>query len=251
MPLVALINETAARMYWQGRNPLGKRFRVGGFDVPLGKAPWRTIVGVVQDVYQYGLDGQRSAQLYFPHAQFPTGFMTLVVKCASDPAQLAAGVRAGIRTVDKDQPLYDVATMDEVMADAMAGRRFSLVLLAIFSWIALSLAALGIYGVISYSVTQRTQELGTRMALGAQRRDILRLVLGQGMAMILAGAGAGAVAALLLTRFLASLLFGVSATDAFAFGGAIAMLMAVGLAACYLPARRAARADPMAALRWE
>ena len=251
MPLVALINETAARMYWQGRNPLGKRFRVGGFDVPMDKAPWRTIVGVVQDVYQYGLDGQRSAQLYFPHAQFPTGFMTLVVKCASDPAQLAAGVRAGIRTVDKDQPLYDVATMDEVMADAMAGRRFSLVLLAIFSWIALSLAALGIYGVISYSVTQRTQELGTRMALGAQRRDILRLVLGQGMAMILAGAGAGAVAALLLTRFLASLLFGVSATDAFAFGGAIAMLMAVGLAACYLPARRAARADPMAALRWE
>jgi putative ABC transport system permease protein len=250
-PQVALINETAARMYWQGQDPLGKRFRVGGFDVPMEKAPWRTVVGVVRDVYQYGLDAQRSAQLYFPYAQFPTRYMTLVVKCASDPAQLAAGVRARVRTVDKDQPLYDVATMDEVMADAMAGRRFSLVLLAIFSGIALSLAAVGIYGVVSYSVTQRTQEFGTRMALGAQRRDILRLVLGQGMAMILAGAGAGAVAALLLTRFLASLLFGVSATDAAAFGGAIVVLIAVALAACYLPARRAARADPLAALRWE
>jgi putative ABC transport system permease protein len=251
VPMVALINETAARMYWQGQDPLGKRFRVGGFDVPMEKAPWRIIVGVVRDVYQYGLDAQRSAQLYFPHAQFPTGYMTLVVKCASDPAQLAAGLRARIRTVDKDQPLYDVATMEEVMADSTAGRRFSLVLLAIFSCIALSLAAVGIYGMISYSVAQRTQELGTRMALGAQRRDILRLVLGQGMAMILAGAGAGALAALLLTRFLASLLFGVSTTDAVAFGGAIVVLIAVALAACYLPARRAARADPIAALRWE
>jgi putative ABC transport system permease protein len=250
-PQVALINETAARMYWQGQDPLGKRFRVGGFDVTMEKAPWRTIVGIVRDVYQYGLDAQRSAQLYFPHAQFPARYMTLVVKCASDPAQLAAAVRARVRSVDKDQPLYDMATMEEVMAEGTAGRRFSLVLLAIFSCIALSLAAVGIYGVISYSVTQRTQELGTRMALGAQRRDILRLVLGQGMAMILAGAGAGAVAALLLTRFLASLLFGVSATDALAFGAAIAVLIAVALAACYLPARRAARADPMAALRWE
>jgi putative ABC transport system permease protein len=251
VPLVALINETAARMYWQGQDPLGKRFRVGGFDVPMEKAPWRTIVGVVRDVYQYGLDAPRSAQLYFPHAQFPTRYMTLVVKCASDPAQLAAGVRARVRTVDKDQPLYDVATMEEVMADATAGRRFSLVLLAIFSCIALGLAAVGIYGVVSYSVTRQTQEFGTRMALGAQRRDILRLVLGQGMTMILAGAGAGVVAALLLTRFLAGLLFGVGATDAAAFGGATVVLIAVALAACYLPARRAARADPMAALRWE
>ncbi len=241
-PPVALINETAARVYWPGQDPLGKRLRVGGFDVPMQKAPWRTIVGVVRDVYQYGLDGQRSAQLYFPHEQFPTGYMTLVVKCTGDPALLAAGVRAQIRTVDKDQPLYDVATMEEVMAEAIAGRRFSLVLLATFSGIALSLAAVGIYGVISYSVTQRTQELGTRMALGAQRRDILRLVLGQGMALILSGACAGALAALLLTRFLAGLLFGVSATDAAAFGGAIIVLMAVALAACYLPARRAARA---------
>ena len=250
-PPVVLINETAARMYWQGQDPLGKRLRVGGSDVPMQKAPWRTVVGVVRDVYQYGLDGQRSAQLYFPHGQFPTGYMTLVVKCASDPAQMTAGVRGQIRTVDKDQPLYDVATMEEVMADATAGRRFSLVLLAIFSGIALSLAAVGIYGVISYSVTQRTQELGTRMALGAQRRDILRLVLGQGLIMILAGAGAGTAAAVLLTRFLASLLFGVSATDMATFGGAIAVLMIVALAACYLPARRAARTDPMAALRWE
>ena len=251
VPMVALIDETAARMYWQGQDPLGKRFRVGGFDMPMDKAPWRTVVGVVRDVYQYGLDAQLSAQLYFPHAQFPTRYMTLVVKCAGNPAQLAVGVRARVRTVDKNQPLYDVATMEEVMAEATAGRRFSLVLLAIFSAVALSLAAVGIYGVVSYSVTQRTQELGTRMALGARRRDILRLVLGQGMAMILAGAGAGVAAALLLTRFLAGLLFGVSATDAAAFGGATVVLMAVGLAACYLPARRAARADPMAALRWE
>ena len=143
--------------------------------------------------------------------------MTLVVKSASDPAQLAAGVRARIRTVDKDQPLYDVATMEEVMAGSIAARRFSLVLLAIFSGIALALAAVGIYGVISYSVSQRTQELGTRMALGAERGDILRLVLGQGMSMILSGAAAGAVAALLLTRLLAGLLFEVSATDAVAF----------------------------------
>jgi putative ABC transport system permease protein len=246
-----LINETAARMYWPGEDPMGKRLRVGGFDIPEEKAPWRTIVGVVRDVYQYGLDRSRTAQLYFPYAQFPTGRMTLVVSCGKDPAKLASAVQTEVRAVDKDQPVSDVTPMEDVMAESMAGRRFSLVLLRIFAGLALSLAALGIYSVISYSVTQRTQELGTRMALGAQRGDIVLLVLGHGIAVILAGAVLGVIGALLLTRLLASLLFAVSPTDAAAFGVAILILITAGLAACSVPAHRAIQVDPARALRWE
>lgn len=249
-PLVALINETAARMYWPGEDPLGKRLRVGGFDLPQDKAPWRRIIGIVRDVHQYGLDRNLSAQLYFPHAQFPTGYMTLVVR-GHDPAALATPLRAQIRAVDNDLPLWDVAPMEQVMAESLAGRRFSLVLLAVFAGLALVLAAVGIYGVISYSVAQRTQELGTRMALGAQRADIFRLVLGQGMTVILAGAGVGILSAMVLTRFLSTLLFGIGATDAAAFAGAAALLVAVAVLACFLPARRATRVEPMTALRWE
>jgi predicted permease len=247
---VTLINETAARLYWPGQDPVGKRLRTGGME-PMEKEAWRTIVGVVKDVYQYGLDANRSAQFYLPNAQFPHDYMTLVVRADSDPARLSAAVLAQIHAVDKDLPLWDVATMEDVLADSMAGRRFSLVLLAVFAGVALALAAIGIYGVISYSVTQRTQELGTRMALGAQGRDILRLVLRQGMTFILAGAAAGIVGGLLLSRFLASMLFGVSGTDVAAFCGAVAVLMAVALGACLVPARRAAKLDPIKALRYE
>ncbi|MFN7994926.1 MAG: ABC transporter permease [Bryobacteraceae bacterium] len=250
-PMIALINETAARTYWQGQNPIGKRLRVSTFDLSQDKAPWRTIVGVVGDVYQYGLDAKRSAQLYFPHAQLPTGDMTLVIRSAHNPSALEPGVQAAVQAFDKDQPLYDVATMEQVMAESLSSRRFSLVLLAAFAALALALACVGVYGVVSYSVSQRTQEFGTRLALGAKPRDLLRLVIGQGMAVVSAGVIAGVVAAIVLTRFLASLLFEVRPTDLAAFGASIALLVGVAALACYIPARRAMRVDPMSALRWE
>jgi putative ABC transport system permease protein len=175
----------------------------------------------------------------------------VALRAGRDPARLSAALLAQIHAVDKDLPLWDVATLEDVLADSMAGRRFSLVLLAVFAGVALALAAIGIYGVISYSVTQRTQELGTRMALGAQGRDILQLVLRQGMTFILAGAAAGIAGGLLLSRFLASMLFGMSGTDGAAFWGAVAVLIAVALAACLVPGRRAAKLDPIEALRYE
>ncbi len=250
-PLVALINETTARLYWPNQDPLGQRIRVPTFGVPFEKAPWRTVVGVVGDVRQYGLDAPRSSQFYVPHAQNPAGYVTLVVRTATDPLALGPALRREVRAVDKDQPLTSIATMEEVLADSVAGRRFSMTLLGVFAAGALGLAAVGLYGVIAYSVAQRTQEIGIRMALGALPGDVLKLVIGQGMALVAIGVALGLAATLAVTRVLESLLFEVSARDPLTFALVPLGLAAVALAACYLPARRALRIDPLIALRYE
>jgi Acidobacterial duplicated orphan permease len=248
-PLVALINETMARELWPDQEPLGKRIKFPGS--VKNPQPWRTIVGVVGDVKQYGLDRKDPMQIYLSEAQYPTQFMTLVVHTSSDPKSLIAAVRSEIHEMDKDQAVYNIVTMEQLLADSISLRRFSMLLLMIFAGVALMLAGVGIYGVISYSVTQRTHEIGVRMALGASRRDIIRLVVRQGMTMTLAGVGIGLVATFALTRVMESLLFGVSATDPATFIIISVVLTCVALGACFVPARRATRVDPMVALRYE
>ena len=242
-PPVALINETMAHQLWPGENPVGKRMRRG--DV------MRTVVGVVGDVYQYGLDSEKTMQLYVPFADDPALHITLVVRGSIDPLRLVPSIRAELREVDQDQPVYGVATMEQVLADSMARQRFSMMLLTVFAAGALLLAAIGIYGVLSYTVAQRTHEFGIRQALGARAFDLLRQVVGQSMKLALIGIAAGMAAAVALTRLLRSLLFEVSATDPMTFAAISGLLMLVALLACYIPARRATRVDPLVALRYE
>jgi len=248
-PLVALINETMARALWPNQSPLGKRIKFPGSE--QNPQPWRTIVGVVADVAQYALDRQPPMQIYLADAQFPASFMTLVVRTASTPAGFTAAVRNEVRALDKDQAVFSIATLEELLGASIALRRFSMLLLLSFAAIALALAAVGVYGVISYAVTQRTQEIGIRMALGAQAGDVLRLVVGQGLRLVLSGVVIGLAAAFGLTRLLGSLLFEVSATDPLTFALIALLLVAVALLACWIPARRAMKVDPMIALRCE
>ena len=248
-PLVALINQTMADALWPGQDPIGKRIKFPGSE--RNPQPWRTVVGVVTDVKQYGLDRKDPMQIYLPEAQYPTQFMTLVVHTSADPRGAVAAVRGEIREMDKDQAVYNIATMEQLLADSIALRRFSMVMLMIFAGVALVLAAVGIYGVISYTVTQRTHEIGVRMELGASRRDIVRLVVGQGMMMTLGGITIGLLVTFALTRLLASLLYGVSPTDPATFVAIAAILAGVALVACFVPARRAMKVDPMVALRYE
>jgi len=248
-PLVALVNQTMAAELWPNDDPLGKRIKFPGSE--KNPQPWRTVVGVVSDVTQYGLDKKPPMQMYLPEAQYPASFMTLVIKTRSAPTALIAAVRNEITAVDKDQAVFNVATMEQLLGDSIALRRFSMLLLIIFAVVALTLASVGIYGVISYSVTQRTHEIGVRMALGAGRRDILKLVVGQGMTLTLAGVALGLGAAFGLTRVMEGLLFGVSATDLTTFVVIALALAGVALGACFVPARRATKVDPMVALRYE
>jgi putative ABC transport system permease protein len=248
-PLVALINQTMARELWPDQEPVGKRIKFPGSE--KNPQPWRTVIGVVGDVKQYGLDKKEPMQIYLPEAQYARPFATLIVHTSSDPRQMIAAVRSEIRELDKDQAVYNIVTMEQLLADSIALRRFSMVLLMIFAGVALTLASVGIYGVISYSVTQRTHEIGVRLALGASRRDIIRLIVSQGMAMTLAGIGVGLVATFALTRVMASLLFGTSATDLATFIIIPVILTGVAFGACFVPARRATKVDPMVALRYE
>lgn len=248
-PLVALVNKTMAEELWPNDEAIGKRIKFPGSD--KRPQPWRMVVGVVSDVAQYGLDRKPPMQLYLPESQFPTSFMTLVVRTSSDPAGMTAAIRNEILAVDKDQAVSKIATMEQLLGDSISLRRFSMLLLVIFSGVAVTLAAVGIYGVISYSVSQRSHEIGIRMALGAGRKDILKLVVGQGMTLTLAGVAVGLAAAFGLTRVMEGLLFGVSATDPVTFVLISIVLAGVALGACLAPARRATKVDPMVALRWE
>jgi putative ABC transport system permease protein len=248
-PMVALVNETMAEELWPGEDPVGKRIKFPGS--PRSPQPWRTVVGVVSDVKQYGLDKKEPMQIYLPEAQYPGSFMALVVRTSTDPQSMTAAIKNEILAVDADQAVYEIRTMEQLLSDSISLRRFSMMLLIIFAALALTLAAVGIYGVISYSVTQRTHEIGVRMALGAGRRDILRLVIGDGMALTLTGIAIGVAASFALTRLMASLLYGVSATDAAIFISIPAILTGVALGACFVPARRATKVDPMVALRYE
>jgi putative ABC transport system permease protein len=244
-PPVSLINETTAQLLWPGEDPIGKRVWSGAGSTK------RTIVGVVADVYQYGLDSEKTMQLYVPHAENAGGNMTVLIRCAVDPLSLVPAVRGELEAVDRDQPIAGINTMEGILSDSMASRRFSMNLLGIFAAIALGLAIIGIYGVLSYTVTQRSQEFGIRMALGARRSDVLRLVVGQGMLRVLAGIAGGLAGAAGLTRVMNTLLFGVRPVDLVTFLGVSLLLTLVALIACYIPARRATRTDPATVLRSE
>jgi len=250
-PPVVLVSETMARRQWGDEDPLGKRLRY--YDPYANReVPWRTVVGVVADVKLTRLDREGAQGLYAPEAQTPSPAMTLVVRTAAgEPAGVVPAVRREIGALDRDLAVFNVKTMDELVADSLLLRRFSMLLLGAFAALALILASVGIYGVIAYTVSQRTHEIGVRMALGARRSDIFRLVVGRGMLLTLAGVAAGLIAALSLTRLMESLLFGVSASDPPTFVAIALLLTAVSLAACYVPARRATRVDPLIALRHE
>ncbi len=244
-PGVVIVNEELARRYFSGQNAVGKRLRLGS------ESPYLEIVGVARTAKYRNLREQPLPFIYIPLAQeYQTG-MTLIVRTASDPALLIPALRNEIRALNKDVPIFAVQTMTEHIGAQLAADRMIAVLLSIFGGAALLLAAIGIYGVMGYSVARRTHEIGVRIALGAERRDIFRLVLGQGLMLILIGAGLGLGLALALTRVLQSLLFGVSATDPLTFSVIVLLLIAVALVACYLPARRATKVDPLVALRYE
>ncbi|HZF38110.1 MAG TPA: ABC transporter permease, partial [Blastocatellia bacterium] len=247
-----VINEAMARRFWPNEDPIGKRLRTG---VNPEQANWQTIAGVVGNVRHLGLDIEPRPEIYFHTLTSPPSSPVVAIRAKSDPRSLVAAVRNVARSIDGDVAIANINTMEKLVAESVAHRRFSMLLLGIFAAIALTLSAVGVYGVISYSVAQRTNEIGVRMALGARSRDLIGMVLKEGMLLALIGAGAGAVAAILLTRLmtgmLSSLLFSVSATDPVTFAGVAVLLGVVSLIACYIPARRAAKVDPMIALRCE
>ena len=246
---VALVNKTMAEQLWPGQEALGKHIALPSDQT--SKQPWRTVVGVVRDVSQYALDQKPPMQMYLAHAQFPTSFNTIVVKTETDPLSLTNAVRGEIRAVDKDQAAFQVTTLEQLLGQSILIRRFFMGLLFVFAGVALVLASVGIYGVMSYVAAQRTREIGIRMALGAQTFDVLKLIIGSGMVLTLAGVAGGVLAAIGLTRLLEGLLFGVTATDRMTFVTVSAGLAAVALIACYVPARRATKVDPLTALRDE
>jgi len=247
-PPVAIVNQTMARRFWPGDNPIGKRFKLAG---PESKRPWLTIVGVVGDIRREGLERQPIAQVFRPYTQDSWRAMDLVARTASDPSALAPALRAAIHAIDATAPVFEVSTLERRLSEFESPRRFQTLLMALFSAAALLLAAMGIYGLIHHSVAQRTQEIGIRMALGAQAGDVVEMVLRQALGLALIGAAAGVIAALALTQTMASLLYGVKTTDLFTFASAPAALLLIALAASALPARKAARIDPMVALRYE
>src|SRR5579864_4040286 len=247
-PNVAIISETLARRYFPNQDPIGKQMRFG---FPPNTNVSREIVGVVGDVRDEALSRNPGPMMYVPFAQAPLYGGEVVVRSSLSAPSVATGIRQAVHSIDKDLPVTDVESFPEALGASVAQERFRTLLLSSFSGIALVLAAVGIFGVISYSTSQRTHEIGIRMALGAQQGNVLRLILGQGVKLVLVGLGAGFVAALLLTRLMASLLFGVSATDPLTFGAVAIALFGVAVTACYIPARRAMRVEPIIALRHE
>lgn len=248
-PGVVIINQTLAERYFADESPIGKRLKVGGANRPRNR--WNEIVGVVGDVKYSGLDAKPEPAYYMPLEQNVWGAAYLVVRTSLSPASLTPAIREQIWQLDKDIPIANLATMDQLLSNSVAQPRFRTLLLGIFAALALVLASIGIYGVISYSVTQRTHEIGIRMALGAQARDVSALVVRQAMALALIGVSIGLAGAFWLTRLLEGLLFEVSTTDQATFAGVSALLVTVALLACWIPARRASRVDPMVALRCE
>jgi predicted permease len=259
-PGVVIINETLAKRYWPSEDAIGKRLT---FDNPRDQAQpvrWLTVVGVVRDLKQGSWTAAPENEIYLPFQQDP-GFyagtaghltsMTLVVRTSVAPQTLATAVRETVSALDRNLPVSSIVSMEQVVSDTLWQPRFNLQLIGLFAALALVLAAVGLYGVMSYSVTQRTHEVGLRMALGASRRDVIKLMVGQGMKLALTGIGLGLLAALALTRLMTTLLFGVNATDPLTFGGIALLLSLVALVACWIPARRATTVDPMIALRCE
>lgn len=244
---VAVINQAMARTYFPGEDPVGKRITVNMQDEPEPTE----IIGVVGDARYSSLEGEVRPMVYWTHPQLVYSSMMIILRTSVEPESLAAGARREILAIDKDQPVSDVRTMESWLAESISRTRFGTLLLGGFAGLALILAALGVYGVMSHSVAQRENEIGVRMALGAQARDVLRLVIRQGLLLVIAGVALGLLGALALTRVLSSLLYGVSATDPLTFAAIALLLLGVSWIACYIPARRATRVDPLAALKYE
>lgn len=261
-PAVVVINERASLEYWPNENPLGKRIAVlGTANDPI---IWSTIIGVVKNAKQQDWAAKPYPEIYlaaFQNAEFlgmsqsfivkMYSYITLVVRAAGDPSALTTSIKNTVWSFDRNLTLSDIVTLEDVVERANAQPRFQMLLLGVFAFVALTLAAIGIYGVMSYAVSRRTRELGVRISLGASQRDVLRLVIGQGMMLALVGSAVGILAALLLSRLMAQLLYGVTATDPMTFVAVTLTLLIVALLACYLPARRATKVDPLVALRTE
>ncbi len=241
----AIINNDLARTYFPNEDPMGKRIKFTDTE------SWISIVGVTGDVKQLGQDIGVKPEIYFPYLQVPASSMSVVVRTANEPLSLTGAVKTEIQIIDKDLPIDDAKTMQQLLANSKSGRRFNLILLTGFALVALVLAMVGIYGVMSYTVAQRTHEIGIRVAVGAQSRDVFRMVIGQGMMLAMIGVACGLVGAFLLTRLMTSMLFGVEPTDPATFATIAVLLTAVALVACYIPSRRATKVDPLVALRYE
>jgi putative ABC transport system permease protein len=248
-PKVAVINEDCAKRLWPGQNPLGRKVNLM-MDVHMGK-PWATIVGVVGETKDAGLDTKDSVQVFMPNAQRPQRKMSIVVRTAGEPLQTAGALRAAVWSIDREQPVAEIRAMDQILYVSVARPRFNTILLAVFGGLATLLGSIGIYGLMSYSVSQRTQEIGIRMALGARQEDVARIVLGQCLRIVLAGVVLGLLGAFAATRLMRTLLFGVTPTDALTFAVVPLLIVAVAMIASYLPVRRATRIDPLEALRYE
>jgi len=247
-PQVAIVNETLVKRYFPNEDPIGKRFTFGDVN---NNPRWITIVGVVRDTKRQGLDLPVRIESWMPHAQLPLRYMEVTLRTAGDPLALSQAARETVWSLDRDLPIPKMQTMEQILSENAAQRRLNMLLLGLFALVALILAAVGIYGVMSYAVTQRTREIGLRVALGAQTRDVLGLIVGQGMKLALAGVIIGLAAAFVLTRLMSSMLFDVSVTDPVTFAAIAVLLTGVAFVACWVPARRAAKVDPMVALRCE
>jgi len=243
---VVIVNEELARRYFSNQNVIGKRLQMGADDRPP-----KEIVGIVRNAKYRNLREQPLPFIYIPLGQEYQAGMTVMVRTQGDPSALIAPLRSEMRSLNKDVPVFAVQTITERIGRQLAAERMTAVLLSIFGGVALLLAAIGVYGVMAYSVAQRNREIGIRMALGAERIDILRLIVGQGLTLVMIGTGIGLLMAFALTRVLRNQLFGISATDPLTFGAIIALMIIVGLLACYLPARKATNVDPLVALRYE
>jgi putative ABC transport system permease protein len=248
---VVVVNESFARRYWPGESAVGHRVFMDSPTPDSPPAVWRTIVGVVADVRERGYELSLKPGIYQPLAQAPYGANELMIRVNGDPLSLAPAVRRAIAAVDAEQPVSGLRTMDDILDTAIADRQQQLTLLGTFAGLALLLASVGIYGVLSYAVTQRSREIGLRMALGASAGSVVRMVVGRGSLLTGSGLVIGLGASWALTRWMKNLLFGIEATDMATFGAVAALLAAVGLLACWIPARRASRVDPIVVLREE
>ena len=247
-PPVAVISESLARRYFSGKSPLGAHIKVGGMDSPR---PWMTIVGVVNDVHYSWINKENIPTIYGPFRQAPPYYTTLLLRSADDPSQLISAARAEIAAVDPELPLYNIKPMNRVITESIIGIAYVAAMMAVLGGIALVLASVGVFGVMSYSVSERVHEIGVRLSLGAQTTDIVRMVLGSGMLLTITGLAIGLPLAFVLARVLSAVLFGVEAADPFSFIGLPLLLAGVAALASYLPARRAARVDPLVALRYQ
>jgi putative ABC transport system permease protein len=249
-PATIIVNEAYAQRFFPNEDPIGKRIRPG-ISVETGKRPWREIIGVVGNVRYLSLKRDFTPEYYVPQVQIPLDSTSLVVKTAGDPHSIVGAVREEVRAMDKDLPLFNIRTMDDYLSQSVAQPRLYALLLMIFAGLALLLTIIGLYGVMSYSVAQRTHEIGIRMALGASSRSVLAMVVRQGMLMVTAGIGIGLGVAYVATKVMAKLLFGIGAKDPLTFAAIAVIIAGIALAACFVPARRATRVDPMIALRYE